>query len=399
MKKTAPEPIRIVLAGIGGYGIHYVKTLVQRELQGAPLKLVALVDPAAKASPVYPQVSSLPCFQDLDACLRVHPADLVIVSSPIQFHAEQIRTALAHRAHVLCEKPLCATRQQGLDLIEAQAAAGLQVGIGYQWSFSPAILEALMDVRAGLYGVPQVFRTRVYWPRSDAYFGRNRWAGRVRDSQGRPVYDSVLNNATAHYLHNMLYFLGEKPHEARLPERIEARLLRCNPIETFDTALVRMEADLPDAPPVVLALAVSHTTAALVDPELEYRYSRGRLIVRDGVLRGEREGAGELAKDYGPITGPDPVADKLDAMLDAVRTGRRPPCDIRTAYAQTAVLATIHERARLENVPEAAKIKTRRDEANWLSVPGLEAVMDRFVRTLALPDTLGFDLAEDNRLL
>jgi hypothetical protein len=102
-------------------------------------------------------------------------------------------------------------------------------------------------------------------------------------------------------------------------------LLRCNPIETFDTALVRMEADLPDAPPVVLALAVSHATAALVDPELEYRYSRGRLVVQDGVLRGEREGAGELAKDYGPITGPDPVADKLDAMLDTVRTGRRPP--------------------------------------------------------------------------
>ena len=61
--------------------------------------------------------------------------------------------------------------------------------------------------------------------------------------------------------------LQDAAREARLPERIEARLLRCNPIETFDTALVRMEADLPDAPPVVLALAVSHATAALVDPE------------------------------------------------------------------------------------------------------------------------------------
>jgi|LSQX01.2.fsa_nt_gb predicted dehydrogenase len=403
MDDSRTEPIRIVLAGIGGYGIHYVTALVQREQQGAPLRLVAMVDPVATASPVYPLVAHVPCYQDLEACLRDHPADLVVLASPIQFHAEQIRTALAHRAHVLCEKPLCATRRQGLDLIEAQAAAGLQVGIGYQWSFCPAILQAREDTWAGLYGVPRVFRTRVYWPRSDAYFSRNRWAGRIRDSQGRPVYDSVLNNATAHYLHNMLFFLGSAPHEARLPERIEARLLRGNPVETFDTALVRMEADLPDDLPVVLALAVSHATASLVDPDLEYRYSRGRLLVQQGILRGELDGPDGSVKEYGPVTGPDPVADKLDAMLEAVRTGQRPPCDIRTAYAQTAVLAAIQETAPVETVPEAGRVITRRDQATWLSVPGLEAVMDRFVRTLELPDSLqaalGFGLAGENGLL
>ncbi len=363
MKKTAPEPIRIVLAGIGGYGIHYVKTLLQREQQGAPLKLVALVDPAAKASPVYPQVSGLPCFQDLEACLRVHPADLVILSSPIQFHAEQIRTALAHRAHVLCEKPLCATRQQGLDLIEAQAAAGLQVGIGYQWSFSPAILRALEDVRAGLYGVPQVFRTRVYWPRSDAISAAT--AGQGASGTARDARSMTACSIT--------------------PRRTTCTT--CSISSAKSRARRGCGAD--------------RSPIAALQPDRDLRYRAGPHGSRPAGRSAGRAGTGRLACDSRsgrPGTGvplqPGPAGGARRGP--ARRTGRcrracqglwpdhrtgsggrqagchagyrphgaPPACDIRTAYAQTAVLASIHERARLERVPEAAKIKTWRDQAN-----------------------------------
>jgi len=234
------KTVRTVLAGVGGYGTYYVQSLLSFEKNDL-IRLVALVDPFAEKSPLYHLVADRPLYSDLADCLADHPADLVILATPIQHHAEQIKTSLSYGVPVLCEKPLCATRSQAESLIKAQKQSGLQVGIGYQWSFSPVILKAKEDVLSGAYGKPEVFRTSVYWPRSEAYFNRNDWAGRRYDQEGRPVFDSVLNNATAHYLHNMLFFLGHDLAEVAVPERIEARLLRAYDIETFDTALVRME--------------------------------------------------------------------------------------------------------------------------------------------------------------
>lgn len=386
---------RIVLAGIGGYGANYVKSLINREQRGDPLRLVALVDPAAERSPVYNLVADRPCFSDLAICLESYPADLVLISSPIQHHMEQISIALAHGAHVLCEKPMCATLNEALLLIGRQQQAGKQVGIGYQWSYSPAILRAKADVLAGRYGVPQVLRTRVYWPRNQAYFDRNSWAGHLYSHDGRPVFDSVLNNATAHYLHNMLFFLGQTLNESAVPEKIESRLLRAYDIETFDTALLRMEKNSTTGP-VTLALAVSHSPDRTVDPDLDYLYSKGRLTTQDGRLlgylaadAGQQSGKDACEEiDYGPIIGSDHVAEKMDALLDAVRRGTRPVCDLLTASAQTAVVTAVHQQSETLVLQPPQYQLVQNDEGTWRVVAGLADLMDRFIATLELPASL-----------
>ncbi len=391
--------IQIILAGIGGYGTNYVRSLLAREKEGS-VKLVALVDPAAQSSPLYAEVKTKPVYDDLATCLDKHQADLVILSSPIQYHAGQIKLALAHGAHVLCEKPLCATKEQGLELIRLQQESGLQVGIGYQWSFCRAIQNARKDVQNGLYGRPLSLRTKVYWPRNLAYFARNNWAGRLY-VDGLPVYDSVLNNATAHYLHNMLFFLGEDPYAAALPELIEGRLLRAHDIETFDTALVRMEKNLPDNKKAVLAIAVSHCPEKLLGPELDYRFSKGSLTVQDGRVLGiQNPGTfSEMSVDYGQIVSDDPVGDKVDDMLAVVQENsqgkkneeveqRRPLCDVQTAYAQTAVLAALHEQCEIELADPATIEPYEKDGEQWLAVRGLDQKMDQFIESLRLPARL-----------
>lgn len=40
------------------------------------------------------------------------------------------------------------------------------------------------------------------------YNGRNAWAGARDDGAGTWILDSPINNATAHYLHNVLYVMG-----------------------------------------------------------------------------------------------------------------------------------------------------------------------------------------------
>lgn len=382
------KTVRTVLAGVGGYGTYYVQSLLSFEKNDL-IRLVALVDPFAEKSPLYHLVADRPLYSDLADCLADHPADLVILATPIQHHAEQIKTSLSYGVPVLCEKPLCATRSQAESLIKAQKQSGLQVGIGYQWSFSPVILKAKEDVLSGAYGKPEVFRTFVYWPRGEAYFNRNDWAGRRYDQEGRPVFDSVLNNATAHYLHNMLFFLGHDLAEAAVPERIEARLLRAYDIETFDTALVRMEKEQPGGP-VLMALAVSHTTEQTVDPQIDFRFTNGRLTIQDGFLRGYRFEKSKTQEptmiDYGPVLGPDPVADKIETMVDSIRSGRRLPCDVKTAYAQTAVVSRIHEQCEVTVLEKPDYQVVFKNGDAFRRVPGLESVLSEFIKSLKLPD-------------
>jgi hypothetical protein len=77
----------------------------------------------------------------------------------------------------------------------------------------------------------------IQWPRSRSYYRRGGgWGGRI-EMNGVPVYDSIAANACAHYLHNMLFVLGDAPDESAVPLRVEAECLRANDIENFDTCV------------------------------------------------------------------------------------------------------------------------------------------------------------------
>jgi len=67
------------------------------------------------------------------------------------------------------------------------------------------------------------------------------WAGRLRDDAGRWVLDSPVNNATAHYLHNMLFVIGPAMARSATPVAITAECYRANPIENYDAACCRVE--------------------------------------------------------------------------------------------------------------------------------------------------------------
>ena len=112
--------------------------------------------------------------------------------------------------------------------------------IGYQWSFSKAIQSLKNDIIKGLFGKPIRLKTLALWPRDDEYYGRNNWAGRIKENQGKWVLDSPMNNAVAHYLHNMFYVLGFEVDSSAVPKQVIAECYRANPIENYDTAVCRI---------------------------------------------------------------------------------------------------------------------------------------------------------------
>ena len=167
----------------------------------------------------------------------------MLIVTPIHLHAEHTCFALRNGANVLCEKPLAGTLIDALAMHEAQREASERGGpftaIGYQWSFSQAVQSLKRAILSGSLGRPVRMRTMVHQPRPIGYFRRNDWAGRIRTPDGHSVFDSPVNNASAHFLHNMFYLLGATRETSATPAWVQAELYRANAIENYDTAALR----------------------------------------------------------------------------------------------------------------------------------------------------------------
>ncbi len=192
-----PETIKVALVGAGGYGQYYANELLNNHQDR--IQLVGVIDPFVERSPYVDafRAGRIPLYNDLSDFFQASTAQLVCIASPIQLHAEQTIMALEHGASVLCEKPLCATIQDARRMAEADAQASGFAAIGYQWSFSPAIQSLKADILNGTLGRPVRLKSRVYWPRTNAYYSRNRWAGRINLDDGAWVLDSPAGNAAA----------------------------------------------------------------------------------------------------------------------------------------------------------------------------------------------------------
>ena len=99
------------------------------------------------------------------------------------------------------------------------------------------------DIRKGIWGKPRRLKTLCFWPRDLAYYQRNSWAGNLQDAEGRWILDSPAHNAMAHFLHNLLYLLGDRPDSSAVPARIKAEAYRAFPIQNYDTTACRIWTD------------------------------------------------------------------------------------------------------------------------------------------------------------
>jgi predicted dehydrogenase len=375
MAETGAGPVSVLMVAIGGYGQHYLNALLALTPPESPrCRLAGVVDPQAMQSPAWPIVSALdvPVRSSIEQFYAEgHRADLAVISSPIHWHVPQTITALSRGSAVLCDKPLGATIQEAEDLIRARRQSGSWVMIGYQWSFSSAILTLKRDVRAGLFGRPIRASALCLWPREAGYYRRNDWAGRLRDeATGRWVLDGPANNAMAHFLHNLFFVLGPEMHLSACPLSVQAELYRAYPIESCDTAVCRAVT----SGGVEVLFYASHVTERSVSP-------RFRLEFEDAVITWDEDEEKEIVavdrkgrrKRYGA---PDdtPQFQKLVAAIE-----RASECRERAGQS-TAPLSACRERA-------TESTASRRDGLEPI-ICGPEAAMSQTLCVNAMHDSI-----------
>jgi predicted dehydrogenase len=141
--------IKAAVIGLGWWGQTILKTL----LNSAVIVPVLGVDPldSTRAAASTLGIETAPSFEDALA----HPGiGAVILCTPQEHHAEQIAAAARSGRHVFCEKPLCTTAADAETAIAAVKKAGIQLGIGHERRFEPAVIEMRKRFASGEFGDP-----------------------------------------------------------------------------------------------------------------------------------------------------------------------------------------------------------------------------------------------------
>jgi predicted dehydrogenase len=186
------EGIGTAVVGYGYWGANLVRNVAAAKA----LRLVGIADSdegrRAAAATTYPTAT---LWTSLDAVLDDPEVEAVVLAVPAHAHAEMASAVLRSGRHVMVEKPLAMTVEDGRDLVALADETGLTAMVGHTF----------------LYASP-VHRLKEYVASGD--LGSLKYLYSQRLSLGKIRRDcSALWNFAPHDIAIMLYLLDEVPAE------------------------------------------------------------------------------------------------------------------------------------------------------------------------------------------
>jgi len=199
--------------------------------------------------------------------------DIICIPTSIDSHCDYSIAAMKQGYDVICEKPVCGTIDEALLMKKVSEETGKKLCIGFQNIFSPTIQKIKKIKTENILGKLVSAKSYAMWPRSSAYYKRNEWAGKL-EFEGKKIFDSPIQNATAHYLNNLIYIAGETQNETAIPKEVYGENFRAKNIESADTQFVRVITENN----VKLIYIVTHSCVENFGPIAEFIFEKGKIF-------------------------------------------------------------------------------------------------------------------------
>jgi 1,5-anhydro-D-fructose reductase (1,5-anhydro-D-mannitol-forming) len=243
-------------------------------------------------------------YQDL---LRDQEVDIVYISTPNAFHAEQAIAAAQAGKHVLCEKPLALTIADARRVVDEFTATGLKLCVHFQTRHHTAFVEAkrLLGERA----IGDVILVQ-------AEVGAG--AAPLRGWRTDPALAGLgaINNMAVHPYDLLRYLVGSEVREVMAMTDVG----RARELEVMVLALLRFQNG-------VMAYVNANQKVPNHQPDIDIYGTQGRIVgigctrpFRDGELRVMTQAGEQITKH----SSKDAVVRSVAAFNDAVRYDREP---------------------------------------------------------------------------
>src|SRR5471030_343442 len=135
----AERILRVCVVGVGVMGSNHARVFA-----GLPgIELVAVADPDRKQADFVARTLSCAALTDVGELLDLK-LDAVTIAAPTHLHREIALACIARGVHVMVEKPIASSVEEGNEIINAARRAGLTLMVGHVERFNPAV-EAIKD--------------------------------------------------------------------------------------------------------------------------------------------------------------------------------------------------------------------------------------------------------------
>lgn len=377
---------RVAIAGLGGFAGNHHSVIKSLEEQGR-CQLVCTCDPNLKAHQDQIQKFNLEdrqvrLHEDFDAMLDEESdnIDVVLLPTPIPLHADQRRRAIELGKACYLEKPPTLWWSEFQQMLEVEKQAKWQTQIGFNFVGDPFRRRLKERMLSGEFGQVQGATLFAIWPRDLAYYQRNNWAGKMQ-VDSKPVMDSPIGNACAHFVQDLLFWLGSGNVDSVMElAQVQANLTHAHPIESFDT--VMLEAHSPDGR--WLRLGVTHT--GLADhQDQETIYCEKATITLDSWWQAKiefKEGRTETLESN-LRAGLGPLGHNLKTYFEYLQGTKD---RLGTTLAESKSFVQLHNLA----FKSSGSVELEKDfvesQEGKVSVEGLEERLSRFVLTGQWPE-------------
>ncbi|MGH6715927.1 MAG: Gfo/Idh/MocA family oxidoreductase [Bradyrhizobium sp.] len=140
------EPTRVLRVGVIGAGV--MGTNHARVLASLPdVSLVGVVDPLPAHRNRATECTGCRAFAELDA-LVAQGVDAVTIAAPTHLHHEIALACIAQGIHVMVEKPIASSVEEGREIVAAARRTGVTLMVGHVERFNPAV-PAIKQALAG----------------------------------------------------------------------------------------------------------------------------------------------------------------------------------------------------------------------------------------------------------
>ena len=319
--------LKVAIMGLGSYGTRVAEAM--QSCEKAVLTGVVSGTPAKIKD--WQQKYKIPasnCYNYLnfDQVKDNPDIDAIYVITPNGLHYnESIRVAQAGK-HVICEKPMAISSQQGQEMVDACKEAGVKLLIGYRMHFEPKTLEIIQLRKAGELGSIKFFQGQTGFRIGNP----NQWRFDKELAGGGAMMDIGI-----YAINGARYMIGEEPLWVTAQETVtEPEKFKDGIDET-----IQFQMGFPGG-------AVASCLSTYNMRHLDRFY-----------LTGEK-GFGELhpATGYGPIKGRTHLGEltqphkthqtvQMDKMADIILNGKQPevPVDGEEGVKDMKIIEAIYE--------------------------------------------------------
>ena len=203
LNQQETKVLRVALMGLGSYASRVADAMQTC----SRAKLVGVISGTPSKIALWKQKYGLlpqHCYsyENFEEIVSNKEIDAVYVLTPNALHKDHTIALAKAGKHVICEKPMATTAQEGKEMVDACKAAGVQLLIGYRMHFEANTLDIVKRQRAGELGKTLFFQGLSGFIIGDP----SQWRLNKKLSGGGAMMDIGIYS-----INGARYLLGEEP--------------------------------------------------------------------------------------------------------------------------------------------------------------------------------------------